>query len=317
MAYEVEAVADSGNIIPTQSQPVMRDERVFDPYGGGKRLTTALNKVQAQSGQQNTSERAAEEPKATTAETVTLSGPAAALARQQQKARQREQALLAKEKALEARLSKVAELEAMEAKLAAGDYSGLEGRVDYEKYTQHLLNKQAGADPYQETLKKIESKVDEVDKAFKDSISKQFDAAVAQRRSEVVKLVESSDDFAKIRNWGERKKAEEAVVQHILDTWEHDSKELSVEEAAKEVKEALIERAKRWAPLLDEPQPAPVDEKKQLPPLKQGLKTITNQVTTGEIKKPVKSFQHMSDSERYAEARRRAVEKLNSQQRQG
>jgi len=111
-------------------------------------------------------------------------------------------------------------------------------------------------------------------------------------------------------------KMQEAVVQHILDTWEHDNIDLTPEQAAKEVEELLIERAnEEYAKLSGlskiKSKSAVVDEKKQLPPLKQGIKTLTNNMTaTGEIKRPAKSFQGMTDNERWAEARRRAEEKL-------
>lgn len=300
MSYTREAISDTPT--PTAMPAIMKDDVVIDPYSRSRPKTPI--------GQADKSGTTAVETKPA-AETVTLSPQVAALARKEQKFRQQEQALKDREAALEAKSAKIAKLEAMEAKLAAKDYSGLdEVGVDYNEYSQYQINKLNGSDPTQEAIKKLEAKLESVEKANQDNVSKQFEAAVNERRLAVKQLVEtSSDKYPGIT----KLKQQEAVVQHILDTWEHDSKELSIEDATREVEEILVEKAKQWASVLDIKAPEAADQKKQLPPLKSGLKTITNQVTSGELKKPAKSFQGMSDSERYAEARRRAEEKLQQQ----
>ena len=151
-----------------------------------------------------------------------------------------------------------------------------------------------------------------MEKFSQENVSKQYEAAVSERRLAANKLVTEGDKFPRIKKAG----ATEAVVQHILDTWEHDNEELSVEQAAQEVEEILVEKAKEWAALLEEEKAAaeveaPPSEKKQLPPInKPSVKTLTNQVTASDFK-PKKSFQGMSDSERWAEARRRAEERMS------
>jgi hypothetical protein len=241
---------------------------------------------------------------------ISLSPQMAALARKEQKFRQQEQALKAKEKALEDRLTKIAELEALEKKLKAKDYSGLENLVDYNDYTNYIIEKSEKVTPEQEALKKLDAKVEAVTKQQQDNLDKQFKYAVEQRRQEVKALVTSNPEYSAIKELDQS----EAVVQHILDTWEHDSVELSPEQAAKEVEEVLLERAKKWSSLskLKPAEPKTEPEGKQLPPLKPGpVKTLTNSMqATGEIKRPNKSFEHMSDRERWAEARRRAEEKM-------
>lgn len=306
MSFEREAISDSsssGLIQP--SAPIMREERILNPY--------QVKAPKPVIGQADTSKTATplEEPKPTE-ETVRLSPQVAALARKEQKFRQ-EQAQLAKERAaLAAEKQELAALRAMKEKLAAKDYSALEGMVDYNDYSQYQVNKLNGADPTQEELKKLNSKISELEKFSQDNVEKQFEAAVQERRNATADLIDKSDQFPKIK----KAKAHEAVVQHILDTWEHDSKELTVEQAAKEVEQILVERAKQWAALLEEEKAAAAEEeKKPLPPLKGALKTLTNQVTTGDIQRIQKPLHLLNDAERYAEARRRAEEKLRNQGR--
>lgn len=307
MAYTREAIAETNSAIPTQAPVIMKEESVFSPYGNPKSKLTAAPDV----GRPDND--ATPEETGTTEDTVKFAPQVAALARKEHKYRQQLQELKAKEVALEAEKAEIAELKALKSKLAAKDYSEVESLVNYDEYTQYLINKQSQTTPEQQALKKLEAEVEGVKKAHQDNVSKQFEAAVNERRVAAGKLLEGEAELPASKKAERLKKgmAQEAIVQHILDTWEHESKEITVEEAAKDVEQILMEKAKTWASLLgEEKKEEPADEKKQLPPLKQGLKTITNQVTAGDIKKPVKSFQHMSDSERWAEARRRAEERL-------
>jgi hypothetical protein len=241
-------------------------------------------------------------------ESVKLSPQVTALARKEAKFRQQEQALKAKELALAEREAKLAKLATLEEKLKAKDYSAAEEFVDYDAYTQYLLDKQKNSDPTQQTLKKLEEKITGIEKSAKDNLTQQFEAAVKERKDAVTKLVESDPEYSTIKEL----KRQDAVVQHILDTWEHDEVDLPVEQAAKEVEEALIEEAKIYAGLTKlKPPVSEADTKKQLPPLK--TKTMTNAMTASDVKTPLKSYQSMSESERYAEARRRAVAKLEAE----
>ncbi len=301
MAFEREAIPDSAPAIQHNAPSVMREEAIFDPYKA--RSTRPVGQPDKVEG------NAAVEPKPTE-DTVKLSPQVAALARKEQRFRAQQQELEKERAAIAAEKAEVAQFKAMKEKLAAKDYSGLDGLVDYNEYSQYQVDKLNGSDPVKEELSKIHNKISAIEKNSQDNISKQFEAAVSERRLAVTELVDKSPEFSRIK----KAKAHEAVVQHILDTWEHDSKEISVQQAAKEVEEILVENAKKWSALLEEEKEAVVeDEKKPLPPLKQGLKTLTNAVIAGDIKRPSRSLQHMSDSERWAEARRRAEEKLQKQ----
>lgn len=309
MSYETEAVATSASALPNQSAPTMREERVVSPYGpAGPKSLTPLASTESV-GQSDKVTGTVPEDTRPTEDTVKLSPQVAALARKEQRFRQQQQELEKERASIAAEKTELAQLRGMKEKLAAKDFSALDGLVDYNEYSQSQIDKLNGVDPTQEAIKKLEGKITDLEKSTQDNVTKQFEAAVNERRIATKALVDASPEFSRIKKAG----AQEAVVQHILDTWEHDSEELSVEQAAKEVNEILLEKAKKWAAILEEDKEAPVEgEKKQLPPMKQGLKTLTNQVTAGEIKRPAKSYQHMNDSERWAEARKRAEEKLQT-----
>lgn len=309
MAYEL---ANLESHAPATSQaPVVREEKVIDMYDDGKaRLARAMSKVNPQTTETNTSaisdSAGVESP--TAGESRPLSPQLAALARKEQKFRDEQKKLKAAELALEVERKEIAELKALKAQLAAGDYSGAEKLIDYEKFAQHKI----GKDSKSEELETIRSEIAALKADQKKDIDDRFESAVNQRRVAVKSLIASNDEFSTIKEL----KAEDAVVQHILDTWENDEIELSPEEAAKEVETALIERAKKWSSLSKlktKEEPQRVEDKKELPPLKMGMKTLTNNMaSTGEIKAPKKPLHLMSEQERYAEARRRYEEKIQN-----
>lgn len=309
MSYTREAMPAPMPATQTPSAPIMREDRAVDPY-----RRPSLSSIE-QAGRGGTSGVA---DTASPAETVTLSPAAAALARKEQASRQMERKLKEREEALEAKAKQYAKYEAMEQGLAKKDYSALKGIVNYDEYTQAIINEQTSTDPTQAELQKLKAEIESVKKASEDQVSKQFDAAVNERKVAASKLLETDPELSSFNSRVEKSmpglKLPDAITHHILDTWEHDSKELSVEEATKEVVEALKAKAKGWSALLEETQELPAtDEKKTLPPMKPPLKTITNQVTAGDPKKPTKSFQQMNETERYEEARRRAIAKMDAQ----
>lgn len=309
MAYETSLISETPSAIPTAPQPIMREERVIDPYA---RPTRAVSRETIAPTGQNviSGEKVLAEVPATPAETVQLSPQMAALARKEQRFRREQQDLKTEKAQIEAERKEFAELRAFKAKLEAKDFSEIEDRVPYDDYTNYLIEKTEKQSPEALALKKLSEEVENVKKTQKENVEKQFEAAVNERRKAVNQLVDGSEEFSSIKEL----KLQEAVVKHILDTWEQDNIELSPEEAAKEVEKELNERAAKWAALtkLRAKEEAPIDgDKKQLPPLKTAIKTLTNNMAaTGEIKRPNKPFHMMSDSERYAEARRRAEEKL-------
>ena len=312
MSYEREAMPDANT--PAPQLPIqMREERVIDPYAKPKLAKTQAPAPQSVQIDKGSESSAAVEPKPLPEESVTLSPQVAALARKEQKFRQQQQELKDQQLALEAERAEIAELKALKAKLAAKDYSGIESQVDYEAYTNYLIEKTGTTTPEALAIKKLEAKVEDFEKNQKETVAKQFEAAVNDRRKAVTQLVEEKPEYSMIK----KSKQQETVVKHILDTWEHDGIELSPEEAAKEVEAELKARAKAWAALQqEEPAPEVQADVKNLPPLKQGIKTLSNNMTTvGDVKRPLKSFQGMNEAERYAEARRRAEESIKQKVR--
>ncbi len=315
MSYEVEAIANPNASVmaPSANAPIMRPEREIDPYQvRGYRPTQAKQEQNKEPiGQPDkVKEGLPVEPKASE-ETVKLSTEMAAKAKREAQYRQQQQLLQKERAALAAEKEELTQLRAMNQKLAAKDYSGLEGLVDYNEYSQYQVNKLNSTDPTQEELKTLKGEIQDLKKTTEENLTKQFEAAVNERRIAAKQLVSTNPEFAKVK----KAKAEEAVVQHILDTWEHDSEELSVEQAAKEVQEILMENARKWAALLEDEKEAAVveEQKKALPPLKPGIRTLTNQVTAGSGKGPQKPlYEIRNDQERWEEARRRAEARLQT-----
>lgn len=312
MSYEREAIAPSpsSNPLAVSAPEVFREERVMDPYlVRAPRLNLKATEAPPQRsiGQSDTRESLPVETRLTE-ETVKLSPQVAALARREQKFRSQQHQLEKDRAALTAEKLELAQIRTMKDKLQAKDYSAIDELVDYNEWSQYKVNKLNGADPVRDEIKRLNDKFNDLEKNTQDNVTKQFDAAVNERRIATKQLIEQGS-FPKIQ----KAKAQEHVVQHILDTWEHDSEELTIEQAAKEVEEILIEKANQWRKLLEDEKEAEAD-KRPLPPLKPGLRTLTNQVTSGDLKRPNKPLHLLNDADRYAEARRRAEERLRNGQ---
>jgi hypothetical protein len=319
MAYERTEVAENSNANQSAPQAIMREERTVNPYAQRKQPLASAPSAPPVGQPRKDGDALAVAPAKPAVETAKLSPQMAALARKEQKFRQSEAKLAAESKALETERAELAELKALKAKLAAKDFSGIESLVDYEAYSTYQLNKLQSEDPIKKELEAIKAEVSGIKKTDEERVSKAYELAISQRRDAAKALVASDEKFSTIKALGR----EEAVVQHILETWEEDKEELSVEQATQEVEDALYERAQKYSSVPKLKKTAPVEvappvveEKKPLPPMKTGLKTITNQVNAGEIKKALKPLSLMSQDERYAEARRRAEAKLAARQPQ-
>jgi hypothetical protein len=261
--------------------------------------------VQAQSEQP----AKVEEPKAvetSVEESATLSPQMAALARKEAKYRQELSELNKQKSQLEAERKEIEELKSLKEKLQKKDYSGLKDFVSYEEYTNYLLSEQQNADPAQQAIQNLKAEVEALKNSQQSDIEKRFEEAVNHRRSSVKQIVASNPDFVTIKELGQ----EEAVVQHILDTFEQDSVELTPEEAAKEVEEILLEQAKQWLSLS---KVKPKEEPKVEAPKTEApkVKTLTNSMQAmGEIKRiPKPLHQITNDAERWREARLRIRDK--------
>lgn len=234
---------------------------------------------------------------------VKLSPELSALARKEQAFRQREQTIKDRELLFEEKLKKAEQFDKLKEKLSAKDYSEAESLgLNYEEYAQYKVDKLNGEDPQSAKIKELEDKITALQKGTEESAAEAYESTVREYKKEISALIESNPDYPSIKHL----KREDAVLQLILDSWEEDSEEVTIAQAAKDIENFLKEEAKRWEPLLKSSEVDGV-EKRPLP--KPGLKTLTQQITAGSETRPHKSLQFLSESERYAEARRRVLER--------
>lgn len=122
-----------------------------------------------------------------------------------------------------------------------------EAEVSYDDLTQQILNSQTQQDPrLLATISKLEAKIESLQKAtdeFKSSrvsdTEAQRVAAVKQITADVAKLVESDPNYETIKHT----KSQKDVVELIERTFDEDGVLLSVEEAANEIENYILEEA--------------------------------------------------------------------------
>jgi hypothetical protein len=239
----------------------------------------------------------------TTAPAVTLSPQLTALARKQQKLQQEIQAQREKEQEWAKKEADYVPKSTFKAKLQENAAEALKDLgTDYDELTRLLLEQQNGADP----VKALEAKIQKLESSQEETVNKQYEATIKQYKKETSDLVaKDPKKFFLIAKEG----AEEAVVQHIVDTWEENPDTvLTVEEAASEIEEFLREEAKKKKALLEElegPPPQKTEEKKLPPPRTSSVRTLTEQVESAPTR-TYNQFQHLSMKERIAQAIARA-----------
>lgn len=296
MAFTTEALESNIPSASANNTPELpsREFVGYDPKGTTSVTGSPLTPTAAPK-----QEPAAEETPTPSEESVTLSPKATAQARREQAFRDRERALKQREQDLSAKLSESDRFEQIKAKLAAKDFSAAEELgITYEEFTNHLLAKQAKSDPQEERFSKLQQELESVKKSQEEQTVKEYEANQSLWKQVIAKTVKESDEFSTIRELG----AEDIVLQHVNDSFEEDGIELSVEDAAKEIEEALLARAEKFAAV------SKVQSKLAKPALgapKQGAKTITQNMTVTSQKPVTKPFHMLSESEQIAEAIRR------------
>lgn len=242
-----------------------------------------------------------------TEESVRLSPQLTALARKEQAFRQKEQALKDREKELEAKLAEATKFESLKTKLSAKDFSEAEALgLSYEDYTKYVLEKQGGENPQETKIKALEAKIEALEKGTEESAASRYEETVSEYKKEIARTVSENPDFSSVKGL----KREDAVLQLILDAFEEDDEEISVTEACKQIEEYLVEKGNEFTslPKFKKTETAQPAQQKELPRPMVG-KTLTNNMTVTSEKAPQKSLQHLSEAERYAEARRRVLER--------
>ncbi len=229
-------------------------------------------------------------------------------------------ALARKEKALRMEAQKLkAERDAWKAdqdKYKTGDYIPKErltketlavlseAGLTHDQVAELLLSAPQQQDP---TIAKLMARIDElegkttkVETDFKDQQTKSYEQAVNQIRNEAKVLIDSDEAYETIKATNNV----ESVVEHIKQTFEKDGVLLSVDEAANEVEELLVEEAIKMASLnkIRQKLQPPAEEKKPLEQAKQQqpLRTLTHDLSASSNK------QSLSAKDRYQRAIMRA-----------
>jgi len=285
--------------ISPQIRPSIGGTPEAKPYRPTIQAQTGMARVPSpQIGQSASSEET------TPAPAVTLSPQLTALARRQQKLQQEIQAQRDKEAAWEKQKSEYLPKSALKDKAQKNvDEALAELGLDYEQLTQLKLAQLNGADPIQEVRQELQQLKD----AQTEQTNKQYEATIKQYRAEADALTAAD---TKAYHFINREKRQDAVVQHIVDTWQDNpDKVLTVEQAAKEIEEFLREDAKEKANYLkeiDEGDTTQAPQQKTLPPpQKAAPRTLTNAVETAPTR-TYGQFQHLSMKERIAQAIARA-----------
>lgn len=197
----------------------------------------------------------------------------------------------------------------MKGKIANKDYSAAdELGLTYEEYTQYLLNKQNEANPEEQRYRKVEERLSELQKAQEELTVKEYQQNQALWKAEIAKVIGENPKFSTIKELG----AEQAVLQHVNDSFDEDGIELSVEEAAQQVEDYLLQRAEKFASVSKIK--SKVEAPKALGAPKPSATTITQNMTVTS-KAPSKRPMHLlSEAEQWAEATRRYQEERLARQ---
>lgn len=240
----------------------------------------------------------------TAVEDPALSRQFAQLARQERalraKAQQADTAIKAREAALAAREAEIAtkEQEYKQGYISKQQLKQnplqtlLESEVTYDDITQQLLSSANPVDPrIQTTISKLEAKIQQLEKAaeetqktVKSGQQQAYDNAVKQIKSDVERLVSKDPNFETIKATGSSKD----VVDLIVRTFNEDGILMSVEEAATEVENHILEEAVKLSRLgkvmkkiqavapQSTPAPKQTQEAQPKPSQPQTMKTLTN-----------------------------------------
>lgn len=217
-----------------------------------------------------------------------LSPKFAALARKERSLRAQAQALKAKEDALKAQETEYSTKYIPKERLTRETLAVLQEQgITYDQLTSLILN-QPG--PQEQATSKLEAKIAALEEQLKkqettaeERQTKAYENAVNQIRNEAKLLIDADPAYETIKQTDNL----EAVVELIKERYKADNIVMSVQDAAKEVEEFLIEEAIKMSSLNKvkaklTPQES-IGETKQ-DPGKPQLKTLTNAVSASSTK---------------------------------
>ncbi len=243
------------------AQPIVQNQNQVAPEELGAVRAAAAAPI----GQDSSIEESAEIPepnvdsKAPTPEDPTLSRQFAQLAKQERQLRfkvqqqelalkAREDAIKAKEQAYTSKDQEYAQKYIQKDFLKNNPLQALaEAEVSYDDLTQQILSSQTQQDPrLLATISKLEAKIQSLEKATDEFRSnqgtektQQREAAVKQIAADVAKLVDSDPNYETIKHT----RSQKDVVELIERTFDEDGVLLSVEEAADEIENYILEEA--------------------------------------------------------------------------
>ena len=208
---------------------------------------------------------------------------------QNQALKQREADLKAKEAELEAKYRQPDLSEYISKSRIKEDALSVleEAGTNWDELTQQALSRQPTDPRVMTTIQKLEAKIQQLEKANSDSQQTQkqrdqaqYQAAVKQIKSDAKQLVYTDPEFETVKAMN----AVNDVVELIERTYQEDGVVLSVEDAAKEVENYLVEEAMKVTQIdkikkrLAAPKASELktDEKSQTNQQKQPMKTLTN-----------------------------------------
>lgn len=301
------AIAKLSAPTPEVGQQQAQETPVQNPNQVSVEELSAIQAPQAAESTDNiadTVETQAEETKPTPPkEDPALTAKFTQLARQERalraKAQQQEQALKQREAALAAR---EAELTAKgnqynqdyisKARLKQDALGVLEaeGLATYDDITQRALSRQPVDPMVQQTMQRLEAKIQELEqqaqqsqKSYQDQQQASYQEALKQIERDTKTLVQNDPEFETIKTTG----AIKDVVDLIERTWKKDGILLTVDEAAKEVEEYLVEEAIKFTRIdkikkrmeQSNASAKKSDVKPQAPQQQTQMKTLTNSVS--------------------------------------
>lgn len=236
-----------------------------------------------------------------------LSRQFAQLARQEKALRAQAQAIKAKETALAAREAELAAKTAPQApdmtnyidknRFKTDPLSVLEETgLSYDELTQQLINRQPTDPRVTSTIQRLEAKIASLEEQNKtaqksqvESQQQAYNAAVKQIKMDAISLVKSDPSFETIKATG----SIDDVVELITETYNKDGILLTVEDAAQQVEDYLVEEytklakidkiQKRLQAANSNKQPATTVKQTQPPKTQtqpQTMKTLTNNTSS-------------------------------------
>lgn len=215
-----------------------------------------------------------------------LSPQYAALARKEQALRTKEKEIQAQSAAIEDRIKTAVDeaLKGYKSRLKEDTFGVLgEEGLTYDQLVELQLNQ-----PNPE-FKALKQEVDELkkgvskrDEEYKTREQAQREAAIKQIESDAGELIESDPEYATIKEAGSIKE----VVDLIVNTFDTEGKLMTVEQAAKQIEDKLLAEANKYLGFskikskIPQLTPEAVEASKTEKPADQGIKTLTNSMTS-------------------------------------